>query len=82
VSDDRDELGRLVGQALKDAGWDVDAAAERLMRLLGGGLTCLLALDHLADLAEEARLITDGADQVANLLRLRISYRPDEGEVV
>ena len=73
--ENRDELGRLVGCALEEVGWDVEAAAERLMRLLGDGARCILALDQLADLAEEARRLTDHPEQAANLLRLRVCYR-------
>lgn len=71
---DQDELGRLVMEALRQAAWDADAAAERLMADLGGGVRCLLALDRLADLAEQARRLTDAPAQVGTLLRLRVCY--------
>lgn len=71
---DGTDLGRLIGRVLGEASWDVENAAERLMRLFGDGADCLLALDELADLVDEARLVADGPEQLATLLRLRVSY--------
>ena len=80
MGDDRDEMGRLIRRVVGEADCDVDAAAERIMRLLGGGAECLAALDRLADLAEEARRLTDGPEQALALLRLRVGYRPEACE--
>ena len=75
MAGDGADLGRLIGRALGEAGWDVESAAERLMRMLGDGADCLLALDQLGDLVDEARLVADGPEQLSSLLRLRVSYR-------
>ena len=80
ASDDRDGVVELIGRVLGEVDCDVDAAAERVMQILGDDVTCILALDRLADLAEEARRLADGAEQAVALLRLRVSYRPEVGE--
>ena len=77
VGDGRAELERLVGRALERGGWDPEAAAEQLLRAVGDEPTCILALDRLAELAEEAWRLADGPRQAATLLRLRLSYRPE-----
>jgi hypothetical protein len=70
-----DGLGDLVGRVLGEVEGDLDAAAERLMQLLGDGPLCIAALDRLADLAEEATHLAGRPDRAATLLRLRTAYR-------
>jgi hypothetical protein len=79
IDDDRDGVVELVGRVLGEVDCDVDAAAERVMQLLGDGAACILALDRLADLADEARRLTDSSEQAVALLRLRVGYRPEVG---
>ena len=79
--DGRAELERLIGRALEQGGWDAEAAAERLIREVPDEPACILALDRLADLAEEARRLADNPEQAATLLRLRARYR-SEAELV
>ena len=75
--DGRAELGRLIGRALEQGGWDAEAAAEQLMREVPDEPSCILALDHLADLADEARRLADTPAQAASLLRLRVCHRSE-----
>ena len=79
AGDDGDAVVELIGRVLGEVDCDVDAAAERIMRLLGDGAACILALDRLADLAEEARRLADSSEQAVALLRLRVGYRPEVG---
>lgn len=72
---DGTDLGGLIGRVLGEVGWDVESAAERLMRLFGDGAECFLALDELADLVDEARLVADSPEQLAKLLRMRFAFR-------
>jgi hypothetical protein len=81
AGDGRDELERMIGRALEEGGWDPEAAAERLLRGVGDEAACILALDWLADLTEEASRLADGPEQAATLLRLRVRYRPEVGVV-
>ena len=73
----RAELEQLIGRALEQGGWELQAAAEQLMRAVPDEPACITALDRLADLAEEARRLAGTPEQAGTLLRLRLRYRPD-----
>jgi hypothetical protein len=75
-----DDLARLVDETLARMEGDAEAAAEWLMLQLGGGVHCLVALERLGDLVDEARRLAAGPEQVDRLLRLRVTYRPEGGE--
>ena len=77
VGDGRAELEQLIGRALEQGGWDPEAAAERLLQAVRDEPACILALDRLADLTEQAHELADTPEQAATLLRLRVRYRSE-----
>jgi hypothetical protein len=81
VGDGRAVLEQLIGRALEQGGWDPESAAERLLQAVGEEAACILALDRLADLTEEASRLADSPEQAATLLRLRVRYRSEAGVV-